>query len=119
MDIKKIVNELIVSRYITKGMKTIIKLGGEGIRYTTISDGEIIWYELSVDIIDYVDRNVYRKTHNIYNLPYGNEPSVGISARNAVDMYQEYLIDSVVEYVDSNNKKIEWQENVSDSFGAR
>ena len=114
MDIKKLVAQLIAARAITKGSKTMVKLGGESVNYTAISDGEKIWYEAKVKIIDYVDKNVYRKTNNTYNLPYGLEPAEGLSARDIADMYKEYLTESHVEYVDSNNKVVEWQEPIQE-----
>ena len=119
MDIRRIVAELIASKAIAKGTKTMIKLGGDKVSCTVFSDGEKIWYEVNVDIIDYIDKNVYRKTHNVYHLPYEVIPSTELSARAAIDMYQEYLVDSSVEYVDSNNKRVEWQEHKQNSIGIR
>ncbi len=119
MNIRKIVAGLIASRAITKGAKTKIKLGGESSKYTVVSDGEKIWYELTVNIIDYVDKNVYRKTHNKYNIPAGKEPTSNISPRDLVGMYKEYLIESTVVYVDGNNNTIEWHESMQDPANNR
>lgn len=40
-------------------------------------------------------------------------PVTNISFKAVMDMYQEYLTNSVVTYVDSQNKVIEYKENKS------
>ena len=47
------------------------------------------------------------------------EPSSSISPRDAIEMYNEYLTDSVTIYVDSNNKVVEWQESTENSISTR
>lgn len=119
MDIKKIVASLIATAAINKNSRILTKIGGDKISYNAIWENGKIWYEVNVDIVEYVDKNVYRKTHNLYTLPYGKEPSIGISAWDALDMYKDYLTSSVSSYVNQNGKTIEWHENTEESVATK
>lgn len=108
MNIKKILADITTSKAIAKGTQTIIKLGGESIKCDVILEGEKERAKIEVTIVECVDNNVFRRINNIYDIPYVPDHPLIIS--DVITRYEEYLVDYVVEYVDSNNKPVVWEE---------
>ena len=108
---KKLRTEIALAKGLIKGNKTFIKLGGEKVDCTCVSDGNTIYTELTVNDISYVGNGVYKRSCYKYVVPDGKFVSPGINVRNVIELYGEYLVDSSDEYVDANGNKVNFDES--------
>ena len=110
MEIRKKLAALAMANAINKGANTMVKLGGENMTVNYFSEGDKTWCEVVVSVVDYVKDGIYKKTTNTYVLLEEKMVHGDLSPHAALDVFADYLKDSIVVYVDQNNNVVDYEE---------
>ena len=113
MNIKEKVASLKAAKEIIKRDKKRDKIGYDRVLTPVVvsqedNDSKKTWYEIDIEIVDRIDEDVYRKTHNKYKTPFSPD---NLGPRDLMNRCSDYLVDSIVTYVDKNNKIINYEES--------